>query len=234
MENEAPGYRVWAVDNVVYGPVDLPTLISWVKEERINAQTWIFSESLNSWDHASSLPELKSVVSTGSKSPVESGTKSATGLRPGVLRRIKLFASMSDDQLERFITFMEVQHIPPLTEIVKQGSPGDAMYLILEGEVRVRLVIQGKETTLATLPSGEFFGEISLFDHGPRSADVFANKDTLTLKISASAFQRLMKEAPELASPFLYAVGKTLTSRIRADNKRIQESISLTRSFRTG
>ena len=136
---------------------------------------------------------------------------------------------MSDAQLERFLNFMQIANARQFAEVVKIGEPGDAMYLVLDGEVRVRLVINGKETTLAALGPGEFFGEIALFDHGPRSADVVANMDSTLLKISAGDFERLAKEAPDLATPFLLAMGKTLTQRIRADNKRYRETINVTR-----
>src|SRR5216117_1563584 len=130
------------------------------------------------------------------------------GIKPGSLRRVKIFADFAEDQLERFVKFMEVEQVKQWTEIVGQGHHGDAMYLVLEGELRVRLMIGGKETILVTLSAGEFFGEISLFDHGPRSADVVANTDTLLLKISAEAFDNLAKAAPEIATPFLLAIGR--------------------------
>jgi CRP-like cAMP-binding protein len=104
------------------------------------------------------------------------------------------------------------------------------MYLVLEGELRVRLMVGGKETLLVTLSPGEFFGEISLFDQGPRSADVVANTDSLLLKISSASFEKLLNDAPNLAAPFLFAMSKTLTSRIRADNKRYRDSIQFARA----
>ena len=150
--------------------------------------------------------------------------------KPGTLRRVRIFADFTDEQLERFVKFMEVQRVKQWTEIVKQGQHGDTMYLVLEGELRVRMMIGGKESILVTLNVGEFFGEISIFDSGPRSADVVANQDSLLLKISAEAFGRLLNDAPDLAAPFLFAMGKTLTARIRADNKRYRDSISFARA----
>jgi CRP-like cAMP-binding protein len=105
------------------------------------------------------------------------------------------------------------------------------MYLVLEGELRVRIMVDGKETLLLTLGPGDFFGEISLFDHGPRSADVLANQQSLLLKISAASFDKLVKEAPDLAAPFLFAMGKTLSARIRSGNKRYHDSIHLARAI---
>ena len=69
-----------------------------------------------------------------------------------------------------------------------------------------------------------------MFDHGPRSADVIANQDSTLLKISSAAFEKLIREAPELAAPFLFAVGKTLAARIRADNKRFGDSLAFARA----
>jgi hypothetical protein len=232
-------YKIWAVDNIVYGPVELPTLVNWVKEERVTADTWVFAEQHDQWKRASTLPELVLFFKTEREAGNASGETSfavqnlssdRVGIKIGTLRRIKIFAGMSDDQLTRFTQFMEFKAVRQFTEIVRQGEPGDAMYLVLEGEVRVRLMIGGRETIVTVLLAGDFFGEIALFDHGPRSADVVANSESVLLKISAGAFQKVAREHPDLATPFLLAMGKTLTSRIRADNKRYKDAVSFARA----
>jgi hypothetical protein len=232
--DDRTGFKIWGVDNVVYGPVELPTLVSWVKEDRVTAETWIYSEISDAWNKGCNVPELqmffRAHASTGGNRPSETNFIRALGVKPGTLRRIKTFAAMDDAQLERFIGYMQMANVRQFTEVVKQGEPGDAMYLVLEGEVRVRLMVSGKETILTSLGPGEFFGEISLFDHGPRSADVVANQDSTLLKISAGDFQRLATEAPELTTPFLLSMGKTLTQRIRADNKRYRETLHFARA----
>lgn len=147
-----------------------------------------------------------------------------------MLRRVKILADMNDQQLGRFVQFMEVKQTRQFHEVVKQGEHGDAMFLILEGEVRVRLMIAQKETTLTTLSAGEFFGEMTLFDQGPRSADVVANNETTLLKISHAAFTKLIADAPDLATPFLLGICRTLTARMRADNKRYRDTINFARA----
>jgi hypothetical protein len=226
-------YKIWGVDGVVYGPVELPVLVGWVKEERVTSTTWVYSERDDAWHKAADIAEL--LMFFRPKEPSEPSTQvvrdpSVSALKPGSLRRVKIFADLTDEQLERFVTFMEIERTRQWSEIVKQGQPGDAMYLVLEGELRVRMMIGGKESILVTLGPGEFFGEISLFDHGPRSADVVANTDSVLLKISAKKFERLLGQAPDLAAPFLFAMGKTLTARIRADNKRYRDSINFARA----
>jgi CRP-like cAMP-binding protein len=155
---------------------------------------------------------------------------SITEIEAKALRRVKILAGMTDEQLERFAKFMELEKVDAWSEVVTQGESGDTMYFIMDGEFRVRVKIEGKETILATLGIGEFFGDISLFDHGPRSADVVANKDGVVLKISSEAFGRVAVEAPDLATPFLLAVGKTLAARIRHDNKRYSDSVKFARA----
>lgn len=235
MAEDSHGYKIWGIDNVVYGPVELPVLVDWVREERVTAETWVYSEDADEWRKAVKIPELqlffkKAGAARGQTAYDTELIAHAPALKPGSLRRIKIFAAFSDDQLARFVHYMEVRQAKQFSEIVRQGDPGDAMFLLLQGEVRVRIMIGGKESTLATLSNGEFFGEISLFDHGPRSADIVANEESILLRISASSFQKVIDEAPELAAPFLYAVGKTLTGRIRADNKRFRDTIAFSRT----
>jgi hypothetical protein len=234
-KDNGTGFKIWAVDNVVYGPVELPVLVAWVKEERVTADTWVYSEAHDTWTKAARLPELQLFFhkkpSRGDIATTPAPAADAAGaLKPGSLRRIKILADLPDEQLETLARFMTVRHVRQWTEIVKQGDPGDAMFFVLEGEVRVRLMIGGKETTLVTMGAGEFFGEISLFDDGPRSADIVANEDSTLLRFGVDDFHTLIREHPALAAPLLLAIGRTLTARIRADNKRYRDSVSFARA----
>jgi len=224
-------FTIWGIDRAAYGPVELPVLVSWIQDGRVLAETWVFQDRDETWQQASKISELQ-MFFRPKTSPSSAGASgiSSSGLRPGMLRRMKILADLSEEQLERFAQFMELQQIPQWSAVVKQGEHGDAMFLILEGELRVRVMVGDKETVFATMTIGEFFGDISLFDHGPRSADVIANSAATILKISTAAFEKLSKEAPELAAPFLHAIGKTLTARIRADNKRYTDSVKFARA----
>jgi CRP-like cAMP-binding protein len=209
-------YFVWGVDNSPYGPVELPALVNWIKDERVLSDTWVFTRRDAGWQRAADLTELKmffgqKIVRSGS-SPI---------ITPGSLRRIKILADLNDAQLSHLSDFLEVQAVTQWSVVVRQGDPGDAMFLVLAGELRARATVGDQETILATFGPGDFFGDMALFDHGPRSADVVANVDSTLLRLSAVSFERLAKEAPSLATPFLQATSRTLASRIRADNKRL-------------
>jgi hypothetical protein len=225
-----PGFKIWAVDDVVYGPVDLDTLVSWVKDERVLANTWVFSEKTDNWHKAGQVPELKSMFASVTPGSVGANAGPApliAGIKPGHLRRVKILSEMSEQQIGRFAQFMEVVQAQQFREIVKKGETGDSMFLMLDGEARVRTFVGGKERVLATLRAGEFFGDMALFDQGPRAADVVANLNCTLLKITADSLSRLTTDAPDLATPFLVAICRTLTSRIRADNKRFTDMMAM-------
>jgi hypothetical protein len=210
-------FIVWGIDQTPYGPVELSTLVAWVKDERVTTNTWIFATRNGSWQRAMDLPELKRMFQ-GPKSAASSSSASLQALDLGALRRIKILAAMSDEQLARFAQFIEMERFLPGAVAVREGVCDDTMYLVLEGELSVRMNGLDGEATLVTLGPGDLVGDTSLFDQGPRAVSVIANRSSVLIKISAAALQRLSHEAPELATPFLLAIGRTLTARIRAGN----------------
>jgi len=58
-DDETPRYRIWGLDSVAYGPVELPVLTHWVLDGRIMSDTWVFVEDNHTWIKAAQIPELK-------------------------------------------------------------------------------------------------------------------------------------------------------------------------------
>jgi CRP/FNR family cyclic AMP-dependent transcriptional regulator len=227
-------FVVWGADKTAGDPVELPTLVAWVKAGRVAAGTWVFVVKNAAWQRAADVPELQLFFQTRlhELSAQTDPINAVHGIDLRALRHIKLLSCLTDEQLERFAAFVAVERMPQGAVVVKQGDRGNAMYLILEGQLSVRMNAGGQQTELATLGVGEFFGDVSLFDHGPRSADVVANTSCLLLKISTETFERLSREAPDLATPFLRAIGATLTARIRAGNKHHAEAVKFAHALR--
>ena len=221
MDSQESGniYFIWGVDDSPYGPVELPVLLDWINDERVVPDTWVFARSAGNWQRAAEIPELANHFSLKLTALPE--TTSRVGIKPGSLRRIKILAELKDAQLAHLAEYMELQNVSQWSVLFNQGDTSDSMFLVMGGELRARTVVNGKETILATFGPGDFFGDMALFDHGPRSADVVANVDSTLLKISSVSFDRLTREAPALATPFLQATARTLSARIRADNKRL-------------
>jgi len=233
MENAAKisTYRVWGMDSVVYGAVDLPGLVQWIRDERVTADQWIFAEHDNRWQKAADLPELQATLRSKPQGSAAVGMGARKlGVKPEALRRMKVFSGLDDRQIESFVRYMEVMNCQQFSHIVRKGEHGDAMYIVLEGELRALAMVDGKESALATMGVGETFGEISLIDQGPRSSDVVANKDSVLLKITTVAFDQLLREAPALAVPFLLALSRSVVGRVRGLTKRYEDSVHFIRT----
>jgi CRP/FNR family transcriptional regulator, cyclic AMP receptor protein len=227
-DNPSFYFRTWGNDNISYGPVELPGLVDWIRQGRVSRNTWVFREDKGEWVRASDMAELKMFFK--SKAAGAGQAAPAHGITPGALRRMKIFAEMDEQQLASFLQYMEVLKLPAHAVVVQKGEPGDAMFLVLQGEVRARSMVGGRESTLSTLGIGECFGELAVIDESPRSADVVANVESIILKISAAALKRLFKEAPALAAPFLLGLSRTITSRVRAVTKRYEDSVLFARA----
>src|SRR6185369_6913430 len=102
-------FVVWGIDQTAYGPVELPALVSWVKDERVTADTWVFAGKDNSWRKASDIPELQMFFR--SKKTAGPAIEAVSGVDPRALRRVKILAGMSEEQLQRFAEFMEVEQV---------------------------------------------------------------------------------------------------------------------------
>ena len=126
-------YIIWGIDDAAYGPVQLPVLGDWVMDERVLKETWVFARHGGTWQRAEEMAELKNFFT--SKATARSPLAKPVGIKPGSLRRVKILAGLSDEQLAQLFGFLEPQAIGQWSVVVKQGEPGDAMYLILDGEL---------------------------------------------------------------------------------------------------
>ncbi len=128
------------------------------------------------------------------------------------LRSIPLFASVSDEDLKAIASHLIERRHPRNTTIVEEGLPGDYMYVIGEGRVKVsKLSDDGREKILDLLEDGAFFGEMALLDEGPRSASIKTLGPVRLLALSRADFLALLRRSPDLAM----AVVRELTRRLR-------------------
>jgi len=128
------------------------------------------------------------------------------------LRAIPLFSGVGDADLEPLSQLVIERRFPKHRTIVEEGAPGDYMYIICEGRVKVtKLSGDGREKILELLEGGDFFGEMSLLDDAPRSASVEALSDVRVLALARNDFLELLKKSTNLA----FAVVQELTRRLR-------------------
>ncbi len=123
------------------------------------------------------------------------------------LRRVSLFSSCSNKDLEKIAKAGDEVTMEAGSLVVDQGQTGREAFVILKGSATVRR--NGKK--VATLGPGSVVGELSLLDHGPRTASVMADTDCVMLVISQRQFLGVLDSIPALSHKML----ATLAGRIR-------------------
>ncbi len=153
-----------------------------------------------------------------------------SSLKPGHLKRIKSLALLDDNQLASFLDYIEVVNLSQSARLFQEGQPGDSMFLILEGQMRVSTRKRNSDESLLLrmLAAGDAFGEIALLSHAPRSATVEATQHSVLIRISADSLQKLLSEQPALAAQFLFHLANTLgrqlgdlTTKLRARSEQV-------------
>jgi CRP-like cAMP-binding protein len=111
------------------------------------------------------------------------------------LKGVPLFADVPGEDLAQIALIAEELDAEPGADLVREGELGDALYLVVEGTLRV---LQGGRE-VATLGEREVFGEMALLDAAPRSATVQARSEVRLLRIHREEFAELLAERPEVA-----------------------------------
>jgi CRP/FNR family transcriptional regulator, cyclic AMP receptor protein len=132
-----------------------------------------------------------------------------------MLAQAPIFSALTDRQLKSLAKSAKVVSFPANARVVKQGEPGIGFYLILNGEAEVR----SGDRTLARLGPGQFFGEMTLLDEQPRSADVIAVRPSECAVLSRWEFWGFAKGEPEV----LQGVMREMARRLRETNRTLSE-----------
>jgi CRP-like cAMP-binding protein len=133
---------------------------------------------------------------------------------PTLLENHPLLVNLPPEQLERISRTGEIETYNPGEPIVVEGSLGDALFLILSGQIAVH---RGSKT-FATLEGGDLFGEMSLVEPVPRSASVTAMSPAFVFRLPHDALRALISEDSQAASVLLVRIVKTLSERLRRAN----------------
>src|ERR687890_876821 len=128
------------------------------------------------------------------------------------LRRVPLFAGLSEEDLKQLYQMAETVTVPAGQLVLQEGDPGDALYVVLDGELEITKRQGGQDILLAVSRAGEFLGEMSLLEQRPRSASVRTLQESRLLVISQAAFQTLLTSSPSAPLKILH----TVTSRLRS------------------
>ena len=131
-----------------------------------------------------------------------------------------LFSALGTDEINRLVELSEIQEYGAGDTIVAEGSMGDAIFMLYDGELSVHTVdASGQDITLSLVQQrGAFFGEIALADPGPRSATVKADGESVLLMLSVEALESFFAEFADAQVVILRNIARVLAQRLRESN----------------
>jgi CRP-like cAMP-binding protein len=128
-----------------------------------------------------------------------------------LLRHVSILKELPQETLADLSRRLWHKQVDAGSVIVSEAEPGDQLFLIVEGKVKVVLYGEtGREIILSILRGGDFFGEMSLLDRQPRSANVVAVEDSQLLGLERDAFQTHLTAHPSTALAILAEMSRRL------------------------
>ncbi len=126
------------------------------------------------------------------------------------LRSIPLFAKIDASKLKLLAFTSERVNYDPGKDLFKQGDPGDAAYIILDGEADIIVNTPGGELVVASMKKYDFVGDIAILCDVPRTATVRATKPLSTLVITKDLFFQLVTEFPDMSVAIMRELAQRL------------------------
>jgi CRP-like cAMP-binding protein len=145
-----------------------------------------------------------------------------------LLRQTAIFADLDDTELGKVADICREQRYQPGETVFKEGDPGNRLFLIAQGEVRISRQIPGSgEEALAVLKTGACFGEMAVFDRSERSTDAISNGGCTLATISRSELEMLLDFEPDVAVKVLRSMVRLLALRLRATNDNLRSILAM-------
>jgi CRP-like cAMP-binding protein len=139
-----------------------------------------------------------------------------------VLASVPLFAALDNDTAELLVAALTTRPVVRGHVVFQEGDPGDRLFIVLDGKMKIsRAAADGRENLLAVLGPGEMFGELSLFDPGPRTATASAVTDSTLASLDHDDLRPLLLDQPGVAVQLLRA----LAQRLRRTNEAMADLV---------
>jgi uncharacterized membrane protein len=141
----------------------------------------------------------------------------------GLLAEVPLFSRLDDKERDDLAQKLHIENFTAGHVVFRHGDPGESLYIVRSGQVEAFVQNQtGERIVLDIMGPGEFFGEISLLDEGPRSASILATQDVEALVVHRSDLNEFLRRRPDAALDLLGAAGK----RLRASSELLRRTAS--------
>ena len=124
------------------------------------------------------------------------------------LRAVPIFSGCSPEELALIASSLQGMSAPAGAVIVREGDPGDDMYIVESGQVRVVSDVETEKVVFAHLGPSEFFGEMALMTGAPRSAGVIATTDVCLWRLGKEQFDLILREHPQVSMEISRILGE--------------------------
>ena len=140
------------------------------------------------------------------------------------LESSSLLVGLSSEEIESLLTISEMRTYSAPDLIVAEGTPSDCLFILRDGSVVIEKENAGNPVALATFSEmGDFFGEMSLIDIMPRSANIRAERDLEVLAFPKKALATFFTKLPRAQMTMILNIARNLSLRLRASGERIVE-----------
>jgi CRP/FNR family cyclic AMP-dependent transcriptional regulator len=141
---------------------------------------------------------------------------------PSLVHHFGCFQSLNAEQIAAFAIHLEEVHLRPGEILFRQGDPGDSIYLLLSGQMIIKLGAPAQDDrTLATLGPGAILGEMGPLVNTPRTATAITSAKSHLWRISTRAFHDALQHGEVWATSFLLATAQVLGHRIMGMNEEL-------------
>jgi len=128
-------------------------------------------------------------------------------------RSIPLFNGLSTTQARITALLAQIVEYPDGYQVIKQGTEGHKMYVVIDGELKATVYREDREVLLRTHSRGDVVGEVALF-HGTRTADVTATSNVRLLRITEDDFESIQRRHPRIGAQLYANLNKVLADRM--------------------
>lgn len=129
-----------------------------------------------------------------------------------LLKQVPLFTGLSEAELDKLVTMSRQVDLQTGDTLLREGEPGDSMFVVLEGKLQVTKKAGESEVILAERGPGEVMGEMSVLNQAPRSATVRALAPSKLLEVNEDTFFNLMEASPSAARAILHTFAARLSN----------------------
>ncbi len=152
-----------------------------------------------------------------------------------ILQRVPLLSGLAPEALISISTLFEEENHPAEARIIEEGAPGDSMFILVSGRVKItKNAGDDSEVLITKLEAGSYFGEVALIENTPRSANVITDIESTVLRLKKSAFDTMLSENSDFAISFYRNCLNETMARMRetATNLTVSQNVLSKKSSR--